>query len=196
MSDEIEAKFAVEDHQSLRDRLHAVGATRTSVALQDERYFDHPDASLRDSDRALRLRVIQPIDPQTHQPIPAAATSTVVTYKGPRRDGHFKVRREVQFTADDPDSVEQLLHALGLTRSLRYGKIREIWRLDDCEICLDTLPNLGPFVEIEGPSESAVEDVRRRLALDKTPHEERSYLALLVDYCGQHGLDLGDIGQP
>ena len=46
--------------------------------------------------------------------------------------------------------------------------------------CLDDLPGLGSFVEIEGPDDKSITDAQRNLGLADLPHILESY-ALLVE---------------
>jgi len=63
-----------------------------------------------------------------------------------------------------------------------FEKRRHRWRLEDCLVEIDSLPELGDFVEIEGPSESRVYDVRSQLVLDDHPFIQESYASLVVAY--------------
>jgi adenylate cyclase class IV len=44
---------------------------------------------------------------------------------------------------------------------------------------LDNLPQLGTFVEIEGPGEKEIEIVQKELELDSLPHIHESYAHLI-----------------
>ncbi|MHC5101006.1 MAG: hypothetical protein ACYSOG_04145, partial [Planctomycetota bacterium] len=52
-------------------------------------------------------------------------------------------------------------------------------RLDDCEICLDELPYLGCFVEVEGPDEDVISGVLEKLDLHNEPHISHGYAAMM-----------------
>ena len=108
---------------------------------------------------------------------------TTMTYKGPRSDSRFKTRPEVQFHVDDSRSALDFLAALGFVEAVAFEKRRESWQLGDCSIELDELPHLGLYVEIEGPSESAIATAQEAIGLAHLPHEPRSYVAMLVNYC-------------
>jgi adenylate cyclase class IV len=75
--------------------------------------------------------------------------------------------------------MEQILQRIGFVRVLRFEKRRETWTLEGCEVALDELPRLGRFVEIEGPSDAAVMQVRQKLALEEAPLLTSSYVAML-----------------
>jgi adenylate cyclase class IV len=59
--------------------------------------------------------------------------------------------------------------------------MRRLWRLGRCEIALDELPELGYFVEIEGPEEEEIARVQERLGLSDRPHIARSYAHLIAE---------------
>ncbi|MHC5103080.1 MAG: hypothetical protein ACYSOQ_06655 [Planctomycetota bacterium] len=54
-----------------------------------------------------------------------------------------------------------------------------LWKLDECEVCLDELPELGCFVEVEGPDEETISSVLRKLSLHNEPHITKSYASMM-----------------
>ncbi len=63
------------------------------------------------------------------------------------------------------EQVAPFLKALGFEQVLLFEKDRESWEIEGCKVELDTLPEFGTFVEIEGPSEEEVRAVQGRLGL-------------------------------
>jgi adenylate cyclase class 2 len=173
MAVEIEAKMKVENHSAVRERLRAAGATRVTRTLETNTFFDAPDGSLRTNDRGLRLR-------RNHD-LEHGRDSVVITYKGPRQPGQFKSREEIETTVGDGDIAAELLAALGFAQTLSFEKRRESWQLGGCHVELDELPYLGSFVEIEGPDESTVMNVRRDLGLSDHRALKESYIAMLSE---------------
>jgi predicted adenylyl cyclase CyaB len=80
----------------------------------------------------------------------------------------------------DASSASALLRAVGFEEWFYYEKIREIWRLDNSEIDVDELPELGLFVEVEGSSDKDIEAVRKRLKLPRD-YINISYVELLQE---------------
>ncbi|GIK15562.1 MAG: hypothetical protein BroJett003_05260 [Planctomycetota bacterium] len=203
MSLEIELKVRVDDHDVVRRRLVALGAEPLGAVLEFNRLFDTRDGALARGGVGLRVRthLPQPAD-QAVTPVgasfpPASASGTAkVTVKGPQRPGPFKVRPEEEFDVADGDAVARAFALLGYETTIAFEKRRESWRLGDCRIELDALPLLGLFVEVEGPSEQAVSEVRRRLGLDAHPHVQASYVSLLDEACRDRGLDPHVFFQP
>ena len=81
-----------------------------------------------------------------------------------------------------------MLLATGFVESLVYQKRRETWRLASSRVELDDVPELGRFVEIEGPDRQAVADVQHRLALEAAPAVEPTYAAMMLAHVRSSGL--------
>lgn len=179
MSTELEAKMQVEDHAPLRERLRASGATRVGAVMELNTFFDTTNRSLVAQDKGLRVR--HTCDFET------GAERHVVTYKGPQQDGDLKHREEVELIADDGDQAALLLERLGYAPTLSFEKRRETWRVEECLVELDELPQLGCFVEIEGPDEEVVLEVRETLELDDRPLVKKSYIAMVDELLKSSG---------
>ena len=179
MGIEIEAKMRLDGVGRLESRLAAIGARRGREVLEDNTYFDTPDGFLLTQDQGLRLRV------ETDRG--SRKVVAIVTHKGPCASGQLKQRAEAQFVADDPQAARQLLVALGFSRQISFEKRRRYWYADACEVVIDTLPYLGDFVEIEGPSQEVVMQMRQTLGLDGLELIRASYIAMLQSHLTQHG---------
>jgi adenylate cyclase class 2 len=168
---EIEIKIKVDDHGPLRSRLSDLGATRVSHVIEINTFFDTAYRSLQKDDRGLRLR--------TNTNLADRSSTHILTYKGPRAGGPIKKREEIEVAVGDPAHASKLFESLGYRITVSFEKRRETWRFNDCTIELDELPLLGTYVEIEGPTEAAVLDVRAKLNLDHRPTITDPYVALL-----------------
>lgn len=169
---EIEAKLRVESHEPVRQRLRELSASFMGRYREENRILDRPDGSLRAAGCGLRVRAME-----TLEGCPAPAT---MTYKGPRQPGPLKRRQEIEVTISDAPSCLRMLHALDFETVLAYSKQRERWALNDCRIELDDVPQLGLFVEIEGPSEPAIRAAQNSLRLSQAAEETRSYVHMLL----------------
>lgn len=177
MALEIEAKVKVADHQAVRRQLQALGAEQVWSVMEDNVFLDTPDQALLARQSGLRVRTNRPIDGES-QP------TVEVTFKGPRRATRLKTRPEIQFNADDADAVFELFNALGYMRTLAFDKRRQRWRIARCTIELDELPQLGCFVEIEGPDESAIEQLLGKLGLAEQPLIQTGYVQMVAEHLG------------
>ena len=176
---EIEIKLKVDHLAPVRDKLRAVGATHVGEVTETNVFFDTPDRALLGSDCGLRLRRNR--DCHTHK------EKLVVTYKGPRAEGPVKRREELEFAVDHPDALEQVLERLGYVPQLSFEKRRETWRLDKCTVELDSLPEIGSFIEIEAPSEAEVKRVREKLGLNDTPAVAPTYADIVSHHLSDRG---------
>lgn len=157
MALEIEAKMQVHDHAPIRQVLESAGARRLHRHLETNTFLDTVDRQLQRNGSGLRIRRARDVD--------TGLVTAVMTHKGPRQPGLIKIRPEAEVKVASYEDAVTLMEALGYRITLCFEKRRDSWKLDECEVELDELPRLGSFVEIEGPSETAIEAVRGRLAL-------------------------------
>jgi adenylate cyclase class 2 len=185
MGVEIEAKMSLTSHEPVRHALQAAGATFIIKELETNHILDTPEQTLTKSGRGLRVRRARNLED--------GSEVVTLTVKGPLQAGPLKTRPEFELTATDADTALGLFQALGYVPMLTFEKRRETWELGDCEIVLDEIPHLGLFVEIEGPGDSAVMEARRKLGVADRPLIRQSYVALLMEYHLQDGLQSREI---
>lgn len=186
MATEIEIKLRLADAAALRERLEACGARRAGQVREVNSIFDRPDGSLQRADCALRIRRVAPLGAVESSPSPSpggAPESAWLTFKGPRTGSSPQTREELEVRVQDADALVAILARLGLLERVVYEKRREAWRLEGCEVALDELPGLGRFVEIEGPDEQAVRNLRTRLGLEQAERVNETY----VELADRHG---------
>lgn len=168
---EVEIKLAVPSLDDVRMRLSQCGARRISAGLETNTLYDRTDGALRRMDAAVRIRTFD--DDHTER-------TTTMTYKGPVQQSAMKRRREIELTVSNADAAAAFLEAIDLQPVFAFQKKRERWRHDDCFIDLDQIPELGTFIEIEGPDETAIAAIQKSLALDNFTHLSESYPRLLA----------------
>ncbi len=152
MQKEIEATFLETDHDQIRERLTALGATRRQPEYVMRRaVFDLPDNRLDQQAAWVRVR-------QEHN-------SVTVCYKQ-RLSESIDGMREIEFVASNYDLASEFLLAIGMKHKAYQETKREMWVLDGVEIMLDTWPWIPPYVEVEGKTEAAVRAVAERLGFD------------------------------
>jgi adenylate cyclase class 2 len=166
---EIETKIKVESLDEIAVRLDALGAKLLYELSQVDTYFDDTEESLFASDCGLRLR----------REVTGEGQKLFLTYKGPRLEAQFKSRREIEIEVSDFAPAAELLNALDFKKTLVFEKRRRVWKILDCEICLDELPLLGSFIEIEGPGEQKVAEVLEKMSLAHLQHINDSYAHLM-----------------
>jgi len=173
---EVEFKFPVEDLASLRSSLVAMGAQPVKVSEQVDEYFNDPLRDFAKLDVALRIR--------------QSDSKLWLTYKGPNLDPTAKIRTEIETPLVDEaaaDQIKQTFIGIGFFSVARVAKQRETMSLDwegqQVEICLDTVAEVGEFVELElvvnsvaeqNTAKQALESLARRDLIGRTKNEGRS----------------------
>jgi predicted adenylyl cyclase CyaB len=176
---ELEAKLRVSDHTPIRNRLRELAATPHGTTFELNTFFDTPDTKLLSADRGLRIRHERHLTTNHEQ--------SILTMKGPADLGQLKSREELEITISDPTQLSAILANLGYHPVLSFEKRRESWSLNACKIELDELPHLGLFVEIEGPTESAILNLRTKLGLSSSELVHQSYSAQAAKFLQKHG---------
>ncbi len=171
---EIEVKIACENSSEIESRLQALSAHLIGCWSETDMFFDFEDNRLKNNDSALRLRARDNIN-EGH-------TSYRLTFKGPRLEGDYKCRREIELVIESPDAIQSLLEALGLKPFIAYTKTRNSWKYQNCTIEIDNIPDLGNFIEIEGPNKEAIDKVLKSLNLTDKPIIKQSYLEMIMEY--------------
>jgi len=168
MNHEIEAKIKVPTLKPFETKLNELGGEFLRAIRQVDTYFMDTHKLLHKNDCGLRIR----------QQVTDEQTTSLVTFKGARKLGKFKSRPEFETGIDNVEMMENIFESLGYYKRLVVEKDRSMWLLDGCEVCLDELPGLGSFVEVEGPDETRISDVLAKLNLQNEPHIADSYAQL------------------
>jgi len=138
---EVEQKFHLQNHTELRERLKEAGAKKLlGEEHQIDTYYNAPHRDFLAEPNVsewLRLR--------------EEKGGASITYK---RWLPFETRvkthcDEFESELSDGEAVRKLLEALDFADLIVVDKHREEWLLDDVVIALDTVKDLGSFVEFE-----------------------------------------------
>ena len=178
---EVEQKFVVEDLQEVQNRLAELGVERFRHRSETDTYFNHPARDFVQTDEAVRLRRV--------------GNENRITYKGPKIDQTTKTRREIDLRLlEGEETFEKwcaMLEVLGFTPVRQVHKERDKawfdWEGHHVEVSLDTVTDLGTFVELEVIAKEDQVDAARvaigSLAevLGLTQNERRSYLCMLME---------------
>ncbi len=132
---EVEIKSPCADPDAMRKMLSALGTGQTEARVDRDRYFNHPSRDFAETDEAVRIRSI--------------GDRHYLTYKGPKLSAKTKSRVEEEVSIADAETGRKILTALSFTEVLLVEKKREVYKLNEIEICLDTIEGLGSFVELE-----------------------------------------------
>ncbi|ESP89500.1 class IV adenylate cyclase [Candidatus Halobonum tyrrellensis] len=205
---EVEVKVRAA-HGQVRERLAALDAERVERVSQSDTYYAAPHREFAETDEALRTRRETVIDrgpaagadggpdPGGRLDAAGAATGadaatdaeTRLTYKGPRIDTESKTREEHETAVADPAAAEGILDGLGFDPAATVEKERDVYAVGEYVVTLDTVADLGEFVEVERTVEEADVDSAREgarallrdLGLDPEEGIRTSYLELVAE---------------
>lgn len=168
---EIEVKSPCDDLRRVERILVEKGAKLTGRRRQVDIFMSHPARDFGATDEALRIRMED--------------GSGSLTYKGPKTDKDTKTREELKMDVRDIDALLLILRRLGFRVSGRVEKMRTTYSIQGVTVCLDSVSDLGDFVESEyegtdlEDGKEAVFSMMRELGL--RGNERRSYLELLLE---------------
>jgi adenylate cyclase class 2 len=152
MQQEIEVKFLRVNHDELRKKLQALGATcEHPMRLMRRIMFDYPDKRFQSHDHSQRLRIRDEGD------------KIAINYKAKNGTNY---PYEIEVGIDSFEAMTSLLEAIGLERYSFQESKRETWRHKDIEVVLDEWPWLGTYIEIEGPSEESIKAAAKDLGFN------------------------------
>lgn len=151
MKTEYEATFLDIDRSALAKKLQQVGATLDRSEYMQRRVTFELPKERRDKNTWLRVR-----DEGDK------VTLTLKSVEGKTITG----QREILVTIDSFDDAIALLESIGCEKKSYQESRRELWKIGEVEIAIDTWPFLDTYVEVEGPDEQAVKDVATMLGFD------------------------------
>lgn len=169
MKIEKEAKIAVPTLNPIMAGLRRIGASLLQEVQETDLYLQGTDCPLK---RGCALRLRRQTGPHGEK--------AFLTFKGPKQKKRFKTRFEVETQVGDFKSAQKIFSELGFTPAITVRKKRQIWTWKRCQICLDRVPPLGCFVEVEAPTEKEIESALRKLSLQKEPLISEGYARLLA----------------
>lgn len=166
MSDlEIEVKFYLADKDAVKKRILGLGAVSEGRHFENNIRFDDTDKRLLKNKTMLRLR---------------QDSRAILTVKSAPQaaDTQFKVFRELEVGVGNFEDMKRILEALGFFPQQIYEKWRETFTLNNCDLCLDTMP-YGDFLEIEGGREE-IRQIADALGLTWEKRILHSYLSIFA----------------
>ena len=141
-------------------------------------YYNAPHKDFGETDEALRIREI----PENSN------KRIILTYKGAKLDNLSKTRKEIEVDVSNAENTALSYENLGFKRAATVKKDRDIYHLDKFIVTLDTVYDVGNFVEIETEAhedEETSEQVKKIFKIYKKlgieeGFERRSYLELMA----------------
>lgn len=176
---ELEVKIrlnSLEHLQQIFERCQQLFGPPTSHVMQLDEYFDTEDRQLKKQDLVIRIRSIE--------------GQKIIALKSPRVQlpSGASERIELEFAAAEGEAVINQLKHQGL--GVRQSSEKERWTFahHEVEVMLDHLPFLGAFIEIEGPSENAIQEVLALLQLSSKAIERKNYGELMSEKLQELGI--------
>lgn len=170
---EVELKFQTAGLNRIRQTLADLGAIPFVLNnTETDLFFDWRDARLSANGQTLVLREMQP------------SQRVLWISKGPGKD------ECVSMDLPDLRATVNILHSLGVVETYSITKKRDIYFLGDQHITLDTIENLGSFVEVACMSDDehmleslsgAVWSTAAKLGLSRTEQCFKSYRQILTE---------------
>lgn len=168
---EIELKLKVDDVESIKKKLLALGAVLAGKKRQKDILFNSRQYDFDDTGEVLRLRLEDSDQGKTA----ALAYKDSPTFS---RDGQ---KSRVEYESEvEPEPIRKILDALGFVEAAVIEKTRTDYRLGELEISVDELV-FGTFIELEG-APNGIREVRRQLGLEKTEPVKEGYLRLQEEW--------------
>ncbi len=168
---ELEIKAQV-DPKKIEKKLHQWGCEMMSEGFQKDVYYSHPSKDFAVTDEALRIR--------------CADNKVKLCYKGARFDKKTKSREELTSMVDD--NIFEILEKVGFTPDAQVHKHRRVFELDGVKVTLDSVHELGEFLELEliteVPKKSATKqlfEVLKKLGVPESKTTRKSYLELIAE---------------
>ncbi len=148
---EIEVRFLEIDKKALIKKLVSLGAKDEGEKMLEEAIIYGPNNAWLNERRFIRIR--------------KSGDRTVLTFKE-----HTKVAvdgaNEVEFEVEDFDKADLFFKKIGWPAYRYQQKMRHTLRLDDVIFDIDTWPQIPAYVELEGPSESALKAAAKAVGFD------------------------------
>jgi len=137
----VELKARVDDHDFLRKKLSALGAEYTGTFQQSDLYFRVPEGRLK-------LRTVK--DNNKAELIYYERESIA----GPKSDDAFILR------VQEPEDLKKVLKKI-LAPLIVIEKVREIYQYQGTQIHLDTVKQLGKFIEFERQTSDDLKSIEK-----------------------------------
>lgn len=132
MAKEFEIKFLGISKEAVRAKLQNTGLTCTQEEfLMKRKTFHSPNLKQGEWFRVRK-----------------EYSKTTMTYKCIHASEIDGVE-EHEVNVSDFDTASEILVKTGLRNTSTQENLREVWRNDEIEVCIDTWPGLNPYIEIE-----------------------------------------------
>lgn len=178
---EIEIKLPVKNLDNIKEQLRSKGFQEEAVIREYDMYYNSLYHDVKKLGEALRIRKSTNLSTGNLQ--------AQINFKGKKIDRISMSRQEYETLVENPESMEQILIALGFHPAAAVQKTRCYMKYDNMTACLDQVDNLGDFLELEmiASEESmrvrclqSMERLLTELGLSMEDTVRTSYLSMLT----------------
>lgn len=171
MCSETEAKLRVSSLSEIEGKVKELDGEFAGEYRQVDSYFDDGEGRLFSQDKGLRIR--KEVDNKS------GGEKNFLTWKGAKKTGEYKTREEIELRIGSDRDMAKILTALGYENRLKVSKVRRLWRIEGCSLCLDKVDGLGEFVEIECDNSRIIAELQKKLGLGQLKHIEKTYAEMV-----------------
>ena len=171
---EIEIRARIKNRDIIEQKLINLGAIFVKEKKQEDFYFSE-------------MQLCEKLGYSFLIRIRTEEKKIFLTYKGAKskKDG---VWEEYEFEIKDKNLGVKMLEAMGLEEVIRISKKRREYELNTFSICLDSIRDLGDFVEIESVSDDVniqqeLYSLMKKLGIGKKQVIRKGYITLLLAQC-------------
>jgi adenylate cyclase class 2 len=175
---ETETKILNVDSQGLKKKFDELGALKTADTKLAVDWF-RPIGTKEGEDKwFLRIRTY-------------SDGKNEVTWKG-KSDvlGASRTHKEINFDINDPSKLSDLFEQIGLEKYAHQEKFRMSWQYKDWKFDLDAYPKMPPYLEIEGTSESHIQEAIQLLGLENHKASSEGERTLIQNTYGLNWYDM------
>ncbi|MBQ7838918.1 MAG: class IV adenylate cyclase [Lachnospiraceae bacterium] len=177
---EVEIKVSIKNKNQTEEKLQQIGFEKRDLVEESDVYFDKDRNALKSQDMALRIRSCKNLMTNT--------TENFMTYKGPKMDDISMTRKELEMKIENAEIGKEILRSLGYEWVYPVKKLRQYFCRNEMTACLDSVENLGEFLELEivlpqeNEKEAALNEIislLRELGYEQGDIIRTSYLSML-----------------
>lgn len=152
MKTEFECRIPKIDKKQIRSKLRFLKAKLVKKEFLQKRYILDNQFLRAEGEQWIRLR--------------DEDGKITMTYKSIVRN-KIDGAKEIEVSVDNLENTRELLQKIGLKVKRFEENYREIWKLGNCTLTIDSWPMIDPILEIEGGNEKDVWKVLKLLGYSK-----------------------------
>ena len=150
MENEFEIRVLDIDVKETERKLLEIGAIKEGKFFQKRKLYNFHEEY---RGRFIRLRT--------------NGTKTTLTIKDKSAKKEIGSVKELEIEVSDFEKTNEIMNMLGYEHSMYQENKRTIYRLGDVEFDIDTWPMIPTYLEIEGKNKEQVEEMIKKLDIDK-----------------------------